>query len=66
MLVLVLESAQVDFSLQVRKADLALISMKEQDILMRIMDTALKVIINKGYLVRKRVISNGVMTSINT
>ncbi len=60
MVVLVLESIQVDFLLQVRKADLARISMKEQDTLMKIMDIALKVIINKGYLVQKRLISSGV------
>ncbi len=62
MQVQVLESAQVDFRLQVRKADLALISMKEQDMLINAMDTVVSRIIDKGYLVRKEVIFNGVMT----
>ncbi len=63
MLVVVLESVQVDFHLRVRKADLGPVSTKEADTLMRIMDDALKVIIGKGYLAQRRVIFNGVMIS---
>ncbi len=62
MLVQVLESAQVDFLLQVRKGDLALISMKEHDILMKLMDTVAKAITDKGYWVQKRVMYVGVTT----
>ncbi len=58
----VLESAQVDFLLQVRRADLALISMKEHDILMKLMDTVAKAITDKGYWVQKRVMYVGVTT----
>jgi len=56
------ESVQVDFLLQVRKGDLALVSMKELAILMKDMDTMLKSIIERGYLVEKKVILLGVMT----
>ncbi len=62
MVPLVLEFQQVAFHLQVRKADLAQISMKEQDMLMKTMDTALNRIINKGYLVTRKQILIGVMT----
>ncbi len=62
MLVQVLELAQVDFHLQVRKADLSVLSQTQEDTLMQTMDTVLKVIINKGYLVTLRVTVSGAMT----
>ncbi len=65
MQVQVLGSVQVDFRLQVRKADLALISMKDLDILMNSMEAVLNLTIDKGYLVTSRVMLDGVMTSTN-
>ncbi len=56
------ESVQVDFLLQVRKADLGLMSMRQVDILMKDMDSVLKLIIDRGYLVEPRVTFVGVMT----
>ncbi len=58
----VLESVQVDFLLQVRRGDLSPVDSMQRDMLMKIMDTALNLIIEKGYLVKKQVIINGVMT----
>ncbi len=56
---------QVSFHLQVRKADLALVSMKELDIMMKIMDHVQSHIIDKGYLVRTSLITSGVMMPTN-
>ncbi len=66
MLVLVLAFLQLNFLLQVRRADLAQISTKELDGLTRTMATALKVITNKDYLVTGQMTLDGVMMSINT
>ncbi len=66
MLVLEPELVQVVFHLQVRKADLALVSMKELAILMTDMDIAQKTIIDRGYLVTVLQTFSGVTTSINT
>ncbi len=65
MLVQVPDLVQVDFLLQDRKADLALISMKELDTLMSAMVLVQNHIIKKGFLVKKRVTIGGVMTSTN-
>jgi len=58
--------AQVDFLLQVRKADLALVSMKELDTLMNDMEDVLNRITSKDYSVILRLTLNGVMISTNT
>lgn len=65
MLVLVLGLVQANFLLQVRKVDLALISMKELDTWMNAMDFALNLTIDKEYSVKLRLTLDGVMTSIN-
>ncbi len=62
MQVRVQELVQVNFHLQVRKVDLALISMKELDILMKRMAPAMKVITGKDYSARVLVTLDGVMT----
>ncbi len=62
MLVQVPESAQVSFLLQVRKADLALIFMKQEDTLMKLMEDVRRVITSKGYLVTAQVTYVGVVT----
>ncbi len=62
MLVLLQGLVQVDFHLEVRRADLALISMKELAILMNVMGAVQNPIIVKDYLVSVKVILNGVMT----
>ncbi len=62
MLVQGLGLVQVDFHLQVRKVDLALISMKGLDILMKHMAIEQSRIIDKGYLVKVRMTLDGVMT----
>ncbi len=59
------ELAQVSFHLQVRRADLVVISMSQLGILMSNMDTMQKAIIDKGYLVEIQMIIDGGMTSIN-
>jgi len=64
-LVQVPESVQVNFHLQVRKADLALVSMKELVTLMKDMERAMKVITSRDYLVKTQVIIDGVMISTN-
>jgi len=64
-LVQVPELVQVNFLLQVRRADLALVSMKELDTLMKDMALAMKVITSRDYLVKSQVIIDGVMTSTN-
>ncbi len=56
------ELAQVDFLLQVRKADLSLLSMRELVILMRDMVIVQNLIIARGYLVKVQVTSSGVTT----
>lgn len=56
---------QVNFHLLVRKADLAVMSMKELDILTRDMDDVMNLIISKGYSATSQVTLDGVMTSIN-
>ncbi len=61
----VLGLVQVDFRLQVRKADLAVISMKQLDTLMNNMVVIQSRIIDKGYLVTVRMTLDGVMISIN-
>ncbi len=53
---------QVDFLLQVRKADLALISMKELDFLMNLMERVQSLTIEEDYLVTLKLTSSGVMT----
>ncbi len=62
MLVLAVAFPQVDFLLQVRKAGLVLMSMKELDTLMSSMDSVVKAITNKGYSVQLNTRYNGVMT----
>jgi len=61
----VLGLVQANFLLQVRKVDLALISMKELDTWMNAMDFALNLTIDKEYSVKLRLTLDGVMTSIN-
>ncbi len=61
----VLGLVQVSFHLQVRRADLVLVSTKELDILMNNMDTLLKGITDKGYLAKIQMTLDGVTTSIN-
>ncbi len=65
MVALALGLVQVNFHLQVRKADLALVSMKVLDILMNDMAIALKAITDKDYLVQTQVTLDGVMISTN-
>ncbi len=65
MLVQVLELVQVNFLLQVRKADLVVMSMRERDILTRHMVDAMNLIIAKGYSVRIQTTFDGVMISTN-
>ncbi len=64
MLVQVQGLVQADFLLQVRRADLALISTKELDIMMNTMVGILNSIIVKGYLVQLKVTIDGVTTLI--
>ncbi len=57
--------AQVGFHLQVRKAGLALISMKELDTLMNDMVDVMNRITSKDYSVILQMTLDGVMTSTN-
>ncbi len=61
MLVQVPELVQVSFLLQVRKAGLDLVSMKELAILMKDMEEGMKVITSKDYSVKIQLILDGVM-----
>ncbi len=61
----VLGLAQVDFRLQVRKADLALVSMKELDMLMNDMVIVLNRITSKDYSAVLQMTLDGVTTSTN-
>ncbi len=61
MLVQVQELVQVSFLLQVRKAGLGLVSMKELAILMKDMEEGMKVITSKDYSVKIQLILDGVM-----
>ncbi len=61
MLVQVQELVQVSFLLQVRKAGLGLVSMKELGILMKDMEEGMKVITSKDYSVKIQLILDGVM-----
>ncbi len=65
MLVVVLGLVQADFHLQVRKADLAVISMKELGILMNAMEVVTNATIEIGYIITLKVQLDGVMISIN-
>ncbi len=60
MLVLVLGLVQVNFHLQVRKADLALISMKQVDTLMKHMENVMNLTIVNDYSVRVQMTLDGV------
>ncbi len=62
MLVLALGFLQVNFLLQVRKVDLAVISMRELDILMKDMVEILSLTTEKDYSVIGKVTLDGVMT----
>ncbi len=62
MLVQVLGLAQVSFRLQVRKEDLALISMKRVDGLTKLMDTVQNLITERGYSVTIQMTLDGVVT----
>ncbi len=53
--------AQVNFHLQVRKADLALLSMRHLDILMKNMAVVRKVITSRDYSVTIQMTLDGVM-----
>jgi len=65
-LVLAQGLVQVSFLLQVRKADLALVSTKELNNLMRSMAGVLNRTIGNAYSVKTRVIIDGVMISTST
>ncbi len=57
---------QVNLTLQVRKADLSVLSTKEADMLLRnIMIMIRSLTMNKGYSVKTQVMLDGVMTSTN-
>ncbi len=63
MLLLASGLVQVNFHLQVRKADLAVMSMKGLDILMNDMVNVTNLIIDRGYLVKIQLMLDGVMIS---
>ncbi len=58
----VLALVKVSFHLQAQRADLAVISMSQLDILMNNMDTIQRAITDKGYLVKIQMIIDGVTT----
>ncbi len=57
---------QVSFHLQVRRADLVVMSMRQLDILMNNMAVMQNHIIEQGYLVKAQLTLDGVMISTNT